>query len=177
MRCYWSGGVEAVSLNEICRRAKVSKPALYREFGSEDGLMQAVLSNYYEKLLSKLHQLFKRDGSFDDTLNLLIESALQASASLGYPAGCLFVGMSNSASRTGPATQNEINELQDKILSTYKDWFEQSKSRGEFRSDITPEFAAIYLHAQLSNAMNQQARGESAQTIKNVLQTAVSVFR
>lgn len=177
MRCYWSEGVDAISLNEICRRTHVSKPVIYREFGNEDGLMQAVLSKYYEQVLLQLHQLFTGDRGFDDTLKVLIDLALEASTALGYPAGCLFVGMSNSTKPMGAATQDEIARTQSKILRTYQEWFERSKARDEFNLDITTEFAAKYLHAQLSNAMSQQASGENAETTKQVLKMALSVFR
>ena len=43
MDSYWRDGVENVSLNELCRRAEVSKPGVYREFGGEEGLLDAVL--------------------------------------------------------------------------------------------------------------------------------------
>ena len=177
MRCYWAEGVEAISLNEICRRAKVSKPALYREFGNEDGLTKAALSRYYEQVLTQLHQIFNSDKSYHETLDLLIELGLEASTNQGYPKGCLFVGMRNSAKQVGPNTLNEIEQTNRKILNTYRNWFEQSKNNHEFKSKITTEFAATYLHSQLSNAMNQQASGENADTIKNVLRLAVSVLR
>ena len=177
MRCYWSEGVETISLNEICRRAKVSKPALYREFGNEDGLTKAVLSRYYEQVLAQLHQIFDSDKSYHETLDLLIEFGLEASTNLDYPKGCLFVGMCNSAKQVGPNTQNEIEQTNIKILKTYENWFEQSKKRNEFTSKITNEFAATYLHSQLSNALNQHACGKNADTIKNVLRLAISVLR
>lgn len=46
MECYWREGTDGVSLNELYRRADVSKPGVYREFGGEDGLMAAVLEHY-----------------------------------------------------------------------------------------------------------------------------------
>jgi len=47
MQSYWSNGISGVSLNEICRRAGASKPAVYREFGDGDNLINAALNHYY----------------------------------------------------------------------------------------------------------------------------------
>ena len=47
---YWRDGIDAVSVNEICRRAGVAKPGVYREFGDEDDLMDAVLTEYHAKV-------------------------------------------------------------------------------------------------------------------------------
>ncbi|MEM9757417.1 MAG: TetR/AcrR family transcriptional regulator, partial [Pseudomonadota bacterium] len=46
MGAYWRSDPADVSLNTICQMAGVSKPALYRQFGNEDGLMRAVLDRY-----------------------------------------------------------------------------------------------------------------------------------
>ncbi|MFT4702613.1 MAG: hypothetical protein ACI81R_000299 [Bradymonadia bacterium] len=48
MDSYWREGLDSVSLNEICRRAGVSKPRFYRKFGGEDWVMGAVLMHYTE---------------------------------------------------------------------------------------------------------------------------------
>lgn len=177
MRYYWSDGVDTLSMNEICRRTKVSKPVMYREFGNEDGLMQAALAHYYDHVVLQLHRLFTADQTFDNTLDVLVEHGLGAAAAMGYPVGCLFVGMTNAREKIGPATKDEITKTQSKILITYQNWFSQSKARGDFKPDITPEFAAKYLHSQMSNALNQQARGENTEEIKHMLRLALSVLR
>jgi AcrR family transcriptional regulator len=66
MESYWRDGPTAVSVNEICRRADVSKPGLYREFGNEDGLRSAVVQTYELVILSQLYQIFEDDQPFDD---------------------------------------------------------------------------------------------------------------
>ncbi|MBT5864543.1 MAG: helix-turn-helix transcriptional regulator, partial [Ilumatobacter sp.] len=52
MDAYWREGPDAVSLNEICRRAGVSKPGLYRAFGGEDKLLDAALEHYADVVLA-----------------------------------------------------------------------------------------------------------------------------
>ena len=48
MITYWSEGPANVSINQICNKAKISKPGLYRELGGEDGLMESVLERRME---------------------------------------------------------------------------------------------------------------------------------
>ena len=59
---YWQEGIHKYLLNEICHRAKISKPALSREFKSADGLMTAALPHYRElvivPMLSLRHLFF-----------------------------------------------------------------------------------------------------------------------
>ena len=77
MMSYWTDGPMNVSLNEICKRAGVSKPGVYREFGSEDGLKHTVLSAYSKLLIEQFQPLLNRDKSFEETLEALIAIALQ----------------------------------------------------------------------------------------------------
>ena len=46
MTAYWQSDAADVSVNAICQMAGISKPSLYREFGSEDGLSRAALDRY-----------------------------------------------------------------------------------------------------------------------------------
>ena len=50
MDCYWNEGPNGISINELCRRTKTSKPTIYREFGGEDGLLSTVVENYISRL-------------------------------------------------------------------------------------------------------------------------------
>lgn len=173
---YWTEGVDGVSLNEICRRAEVSKPGLYREFGNEDGLMKAALIQYFESAYAPIHQMLATDAPFRKTLGTFIAFAAADRADQGVPNGCLFVQMYNCRARTGTATRDQLDRFQNQVLSAYEDWVERSKARGEFSKDIPTQFAAIYIDAQFNNAMSQQARGEKAETIRDVLKLAFSVF-
>jgi AcrR family transcriptional regulator len=176
IRSYWTESIDGVSLNEICRRAEVSKPGLYREFGNEDGLMKAALVQYFEKAYAPIHQILAADVAFSKTLDTFITFASADRADQGVPNGCLFVQMYNARARTGAATQDQLDYFQNQVLRAYEGWVDRTKAKGEFPKDIPTQFAAIYIDAQFSNAMSQQARGEKAETIRDVLKLAFSVF-
>ena len=57
MQTYWQEGLDSVSVNEICKKAEVSKPGLYREFNNEEGLIIAVLDNYEKEVLKPLFKM------------------------------------------------------------------------------------------------------------------------
>jgi AcrR family transcriptional regulator len=57
LNAYWRNDRAAVSVNAVCVLACISKPSLYREFGSEDGLTAAVLERYRQTVLVRLEAL------------------------------------------------------------------------------------------------------------------------
>ncbi|MBT7800646.1 MAG: TetR/AcrR family transcriptional regulator, partial [Tateyamaria sp.] len=43
---YWAKGPTNVSISEICKQTGTSKPSVYREFSSDDGLKSSVFESY-----------------------------------------------------------------------------------------------------------------------------------
>lgn len=186
MQTYWSEDVDSISLNEICRRAKISKPSLYREFGNEDGLMKAVLIAYQKQMLAPVYQIIAADAPFRETLDSLVSVVTRSSDARFFsddqsddqavPSGCLFVKMRESYRHLGEETRAEIDLAKKEALTVYEEWVERARAKGEFTGDMPSQFAAIYIDAQLSNALSLLARGEPNDEVKKILTVAFSML-
>ena len=176
VRRYWEYGIANVSVNEISRHSKTSKPALYREFGSEDGLMGAALRHYYATVLSGIEQIFSIDKPLDYVLELWISISLDDSINRNYPAGCLFSAMCDAPRKLGPATKDSVNEVRNRVIGIYEVWFDHARKTGELNNDISTKRAAQYLHAQFCNGMNRQSAGAPVDVTKDILRLALSVL-
>jgi AcrR family transcriptional regulator len=176
MQAYWEEGTDDVSINEICRRAKVSKPGLYREFGNEDGLMKAALLSYQKKVLTPMVSILATDTPFRETLDNLVSFFTTMNDDPGIPKGCLLVKMRESRMRIGDVTQEQMDHTHEQVLTAYEDWIARSKAKGEFTADIPTEFAATYIDTQISNALSLLARGEPNNTVRAILTMALSMI-
>jgi AcrR family transcriptional regulator len=150
MNAYWEDGQSEVSLNAVCKRAKVSKPSLYQEFGSEDGLKLAVLCDYHKMTLAPLYQMLAQDQPFDGALANLTEYILRDHQEHGMPKGCLFIDMCQCRDHLGELTGA--------------------------KSSISPRLAALYIDAQIANIMNMQRQDVAQKDIASVFRLALSVF-
>ena len=177
MVTYWSEGPTNVSINQICNKAKISKPGLYRELGGEDGLMESVLIAYQKKITIPILEIFKLDKKFDDTLDAIISFITDTDNNQNKPKGCLLAKLRQSQNKFGPKTQQQINLIKKQVLVSYKTWVEQSKLKNEFPSSISSQLAANYLDAQLNNALSQIANGEERSKVKEILTLSLSVMR
>ena len=125
MQAYWREDVESVSLNEICRRAEVAKPGLYREFGNEDGLLKAVLVVYPQQVLATVYQRIATDAPFRATLDGLVSIVTRSGDTPFFgdaqavPSGCLFAKMRESYRHLGEETRAEVDRAKAKILTLY----------------------------------------------------------
>jgi AcrR family transcriptional regulator len=86
MTAYWQSDPADVSVNAICQMAGISKPSLYREFGSEDGLSRAVLDRYAEQVLSEMFVILHGGKGLRGRLTR--SSTLRATIPGWKPAAC-----------------------------------------------------------------------------------------
>lgn len=172
MKSYWGDGPTAVSINEICRRAGVSKPGLYREFGNEDDLKTAALESYRELVLSQLFEIFEADQPFDEALAALTGLALQDRAQTGLPTGCLFGKMRGCRSELGAKTNGAIDATWSTAQDRMQDWIDRAKRNGQLDRQISTTTATLYVDAQIANAITMQAEGVQKAEISEFLQIA-----
>ena len=84
--------------------------------------------------------------------------------------------MRESQMRMGEETREQTNRVQEQVLTVYEDWVQCSKAKGEFSADMSSQFAATYIYAQICYALSQIARGEQSNNVKKILATAFSVL-
>lgn len=172
---YWRDGVDAVSLNEICRRAGVSKPGLYREFGDEDHLMDAALTRYGETVLGPVLATLSDGRPFRDTLESLVAFATREQTP-EMPAGCLFAGMRGSRWRLGPLTGEHVDRLREDAVGAYAAWLERSANAEEIELPAPVEVTATYVDAQLTMMLIRIAAGDDPDMVRTHADLAFAVL-
>ncbi len=172
---YWRDGVVEVSVNEICRRADISKPGLYREFGGEDDLMVAALDHYVDTVLAGAFDMLASSAPFDSTLDALIASNIQPRQD-GAPSGCLAVKMRTHCQQLGERTRARVDALSEEIRVGYEDFLRRAVEREEVTLTVPVEVAASYLDAQLVY-LNELAARETPELVRAHADLAFAVFR
>ena len=174
---YWSDGPTNVSLNEICFKAKISKPGFYREFGGEDGLMKSVLLLYKNTLIQQILDLLKLEKTFDETLDLLIAFVIGNKDEEHIKKGCLLAKFRQSREKFGEKTQEQIDIILKERYLDFELWIKEAKSKGEFNHPLSPKLVANYIISQLDYAVYALANGEKNNNIRHFLTLALSVLR
>jgi AcrR family transcriptional regulator len=173
MDAYWRRDPADVSVNEICGLAGVSKPSLYRAFGSEDGLTRAVLERYAREVLSDVLGLLRPERGLPATIEALIDFA---SDDLRMQTGCLFYKMRAGKHRLGPETRALVEEFDASARAAYVVFLRACRESGEWPEGPPVESGARYLSEQLVLAVTQRASGEDRHQIRETLTLALSVF-
>ena len=170
MLCYWEEGPAGLSVNEICRRLGVSKPALYREFGGVEQLMVEALDCYRGRVLEPLMSLFVPERPAAVAFGLL--AGWLGKEQVG-PAGCLFSKMRSSPSLIPESVVTRTQEIQEELRTVYAAWYTAATARGEVKPDLTPELAAHYIDSQVMNAMVKLGLGDDREVVAMHTQLAL----
>jgi AcrR family transcriptional regulator len=171
---YWAKGPTNVSIGEICKQTGASKPGVYREFGSDDGLKSNVLEAYRSFVIQPLIDIVVKDQPAAETIDAIIGFMTQDRTALGIPDGCLFVMMRAQSEHLGPSTCDKLNKVSHDLLAAYSEWIERAKLHGEF-INIPTDIAALLLDMQHGGAMRMQREGVPRETIESVLRFALGV--
>ena len=174
MNAYWEEGIENISLNEICKRAKVSKPGIYREFGSDDGLITAVLKHYHNQVIREIHKIFLQNKPFRKILDEFILILTTKSQNLN---GCLFLRSRDLNYPLRKDSKKQIELMQNEYINSFTKWIEKSKNQNEFSKNISTELAVNYIDAQVSIAMTRVYNGMDVLMVKDMLTLAFSNFK
>ena len=173
MTAYWRSDPADVSVNEICQMAGISKPSLYREFGSEDGLTRAVLDSYADRVLSAVFEILQDGHGMRATFDALVDFA---SADPRMETGCLFYKMRAGKHRLGPQTRARVDEIDAAAQAAYAAFLQTCRDAGDWTGGLSVEAGAKYLGEQLALAITQRASGEDPARIREMLTLALSVF-
>lgn len=170
---YWRGDPADVSVNAICQMAGISKPSLYREFGSEDGLSRAALDRYAEQVLSDMFVVMHGGAGLRETLAALIDFA---SDDPRMETGCLFYKMRAGKHRLGASTRARVEEIDAAAQAAFAAFLQARRDAGDWPGTLPVAAGAKYLADQIGLAITQRASGEDPARIREMLTLALSVL-
>lgn len=174
MMQYWANGPADVSINDICKKLGVSKPGIYREFGSDDGMKAAALQAYQALAIEPFLALFKPEQSLFETLEDIVAFLMQDRNEVGVPKGCLFVTMRAQRDRLGPETLEVLDKSREYFLTRIGNWVQATKQAGVFRRNVPTKTAAHQIDALHAGAMRMQKENEPAKEIEEFLRFALT---
>ena len=174
VNAYWSKGIDGMSVNEVCRLAKVSKPSLYREFGNEDGLLNAVFKYYgvgfHEKVNSVLNKRNGLEKNLEDLIHFVSFSGDQSIS----PKGCLAEKGYQSLERLGEKGKLGLEFCTHGTLELFEEWVARTHDEMSLGKDWSRKLIAEFIFSIFTHAMKMNGLGNSPEKIKRITTLALS---
>ncbi len=144
---FWKYGFKRVSVEEICRRASVSKMTFYRYFTDKAELARAVYDAEVEAGMSCFREILESDLPVPEKIRnvLLIKSGSVSNISRE------FLNDFYSDNETGLKSyiQEKIAYSMEEILNDFR----KAQERGVFRKDFKPEML-FYISQKIADSFS-----------------------
>lgn len=169
-------GVETLSLNQLCAELGISKPALYRSFGGEDGLRRAALARYFELWMGPALARMDFTQPFAAQCAQLAKLVCHPDLQSPQTHGCYYARLRLSRSSLGEQSLALLKQLETGTRAQLQAWMEGVARSGQLKPDLTAASAAAYLDAQIMLATIQRGQGEDPAEIESRMRLALSVL-
>ena len=131
--------ISKVSLEEIAREAGVSPTTIYNNFGTREGLMQAVIKHLSEEIMSKMQTLLKSDLPYPLKMQGMVAAKLDEIS-----------GMQSELIEkiwTDPTSRQYVEEIvESQAEPMIKAIIEQGKTEGYIHPDMPTELIILYFN-------------------------------
>ncbi len=123
-------GIKRVTIEEICRKAGVSKMTFYKYFDNKMGLVKHIWDNWIEEGFNKLDEINAMDISFPEKIERMFEwkRAFTSKMSIEFIEDFL-----------------HIEGGVEKIRGRFFQFIIESQKKGDIRPEVRPEFIMAVL--------------------------------
>ena len=149
MEVFRDHGFAGTSAEMLVEELGVNRFSLYAEFGSKQGLFDAVLQRYDDKVVERNFGPLKEPGAGIDEIRALLEFFGSAQRSPAWGRGCL---LCNTAVEFGPEDPSGAGFIQryfDRVSSSFLSALENARNNGELAESADPRKEAGFFTASV----------------------------
>jgi AcrR family transcriptional regulator len=137
---FWKYGFKRVTIEEVCREAKVSKMTFYKHFKNKMELIKYLLTFIFDKSLKKYREIMDSDLPFPDKVKKTIDLKMEQTQDISNEF------MDDYIRHADPEMLEFLNQMKTKNLTMIFNDYTEAQKNGEIRKDIKPEFILYFLN-------------------------------
>jgi len=134
-------GIKRVTVEEICREARVSKMTFYKHFSNKYELVKKIIDLLIAENLIRYREVMKRtDISFEEKVRLTIQMKMEGINEFGD------AFYDDYLVQNEPELASYIQAKSSSVLTEILKDYVEAQHRGDIRKDIKPEFIHYFLN-------------------------------
>lgn len=137
---FWKHGFKRVTIEEVCRKAKVSKMTFYKHFKNKMELIKYILNFIFDKSLKKYREIMDSDLPFPEKVKKTLDLKMEQSQDISNEF------MNDYIRHADPEMLEFLNQIQSKNLKMIVNDYVEAQKKGDIRKDIKPEFIMYFLN-------------------------------
>lgn len=146
-------GFAGVSMSELMKATGLKKGGLYNHFSSKEEIMAEAFVFAFGEVTSELSQVIKAEFEAVDKLRAVVEFYRDYPLQPTIEGGCPIVNSAVESDDANPLLRERVREAMTTVQSGLTIVIRRGQKRGEFRTEVNPEEAAIAIIAQIDGGI------------------------
>ncbi|MCK5823113.1 MAG: TetR/AcrR family transcriptional regulator [Bacteroidales bacterium] len=139
-KLFWKHGFKRITIEEICKEAKVSKMTFYKHFKNKKELVEFIINNITDKAMQKYRKIMDSDIPFPEKIKKTIDLKMEATKDISNEFINDYIRYADP--ETLALYEKAKHEAMCSILSDYV----EAQKRGDIRKNINPKFILYFLN-------------------------------
>ena len=131
---FWKHGLRRVTIEEICRKANVSKMTYYKHFPNKIELAKTIFNGVVVKAEEEFRHIMKEDSSADEKIKKLIQLKIDGINDISPEF------LQDFYTGIEPELKAYVEERTSLSWNILIEDFKEAQRNGVFRKDFNPEF-------------------------------------
>ncbi len=167
LNAFWNLGYAACSFQELTVETGLSRQSIYNAFGDKDGLFQAAVSHYKDKVAQQLQPLSEPTADIED-IRMFMKNSLEAQGKIG-PGACFLVITAFGPKANEPKIQAAIEEGAALVRTAFENVLRHKASSSLRSGDHPPEDTAAYLYCVMNGLSALRQTGGQTEQVDTTL--------
>ncbi len=175
MRCFWTHGYEATTLDRLEKATGLGRQSLYNAFGGKEALFGVALDRYREQVGAPLRALLEQDDPAS-AIRAFLEAHLAIFSDETSPVGCMLSGCSSELGPRDDTLGHRMREETATGASAIEAVFQRWRSEGRLTQLADPETLAALLSAVIRGLAVLRRASTDTTLVAKAVEGAIQAF-
>ena len=137
---FWKHGIRRVSIEEICKKAGVSKMTCYKYFNNKTAIAKYLIENLFETGVKAYKEIYNSDIPYEEKVKMMVDLKMSNAHEMSQEL------MDDIYKNQEEELSETIETIKKKMIGVYLEDIREAQKTGEIRSDVKPEFMLYFLN-------------------------------
>jgi AcrR family transcriptional regulator len=148
---FWKHGFKKVSIDEICKKAQVSRKTFYTYYPNKNALVIRIMKLITDSIFSDSQAVVDSEASFSEKIDRLLKIKYLANKNFSIEFATDFFHPDSTE------ILKFFNELTQKSLAFTRNFYEQAQQKGEMNPNLNIDFVMWMMQKQLEIITSDEA--------------------
>jgi len=139
-KLFWKHGIKRVTVEDICKKAEVSRVTFYKYFNDKENLALFILRTHVEGGMEKYTRIMNDHVSFEEKIRRIIELKIESSDELSPEL------LKDLKGGDFPELHNYFEQYTHEGIETFMNDLRKAQWEGYIRKDLKTEFILVMLN-------------------------------